>query len=256
MKKAAIGIGLGVLLAAFSFVPQAQASAFMTITVGGASVTCNNTAAACSGGFTSAMGSSSITFTGTVGGYTLTDVILTSNNPGTASLADTQDVKLGIQNVSAGATALVVDYGVNNFTLPVGAGTLSASSSGTMTTGAGGSVNSEAFRSWERNDNTLVAGPGGASFVSIANPCTFASAAPPTQTATGCNTASLGSGTVTAPFALTSQETITTQIGFNGQFTGTTDLTAAAVPEPSTVILLGTGMMFVAGRQYRKRKKS
>ena len=103
MKRAVIGIGLGVLLA-LSFVPQAQAAAFMTITVGVASVTCNNTGAACGavtgGTFTSAIGANTITFTGTVGGYTFNDVTLNSNGPGTSALAFTLDTKTQITHVS------------------------------------------------------------------------------------------------------------------------------------------------------------
>ena len=59
-------------------------------------------------------------------------------------------------------------------------------------------------------------------------------------------------------FALTSEEVITTPIGSITNWTGTTALTASVtptVPEPSTILLLGTGMLIVAGRQWRKGKK-
>ena len=253
MKRAMIGIGLGVLLA-LSFVPQAQAAAFMTITVGAATVTCNNTAAACGGGFTSALGANTITFTGTVGGYTFNDVTLNSNQPGSAAVAFTLDTKTQVTHVS-GADSATINYGVNGFTSPVGAGTLSASQSGTLTSGAAGGT--ETFRSWERNDNGLTAGPTGATAVSTTNPCTFAASAPPVQACSG-PTLTIGSPLVAAPFALTSEEVITTPIGAITNWTGTTALTATVtpvIPEPSTVVLLGTGMLMVAGRQYRKRKK-
>ena len=260
MRHVLIGLAVGIGAALLS-VPHAEASSFMTITVGGSSVTCNNSTAAslalCPTSFTTAVGANFMNFTGTVGGYSFggggtTGIELTSNNPGTADLAETiaSLTNVSHNNNSGGPTAQI-DYGVNFFTLPTGPSTLSASNSGTMTRGAAGDA--ETFRSWERNDNTLAAGPAGTTAVSIANPCTFTAGAPPTQACMG-STMVLGSPNVTMPFALTSQEIITTSVNFVGSFTGNTDLTPVASPEPSSLVLLGTGLLVVAGRQFRKSR--
>jgi hypothetical protein len=165
------------------------------------------------------------------------------------------DTKTAVTHVS-GTDSAMINYGVNGFTAPVGSGTLSASQSGTLTTGAAGG--NETFRSWERNDNGLTAGPAGATAVSTTNTCTFAASAPPVGACFG-PTATIGSPTVTAPFALTSEEIITTPVGSISNWTGTTALTATqpppTIPEPSTVLLLGSGMLFLAGRKFRNRQK-
>jgi hypothetical protein len=191
------------------------------------------------------MGSNTITFSGTVGSYIFPDVTLNSNQPGTSALASTD---LAIASLHFfGTDSAVIDYGVNGYTSPTGLATLSASQTGILSTISGFS-GSGAFQSWERNDNALTAGPTGATAVSNASDCVFT-----TLLCTG-PTATFGSPTVTSPFALTSRETVTgTPLFVLSTFRGTTNLTA--VPEPSSVWLLGTGMLILAGRQIRKYRK-
>lgn len=164
MKQVLIALVVGIG-AALLFAPHAEASSFMTITVGLSSVTCNNSTAAsltaCPVGFTSAVGANFMDFTGTVGGYVFggggtIGLELASNGPGTPGLAETIDTKTAVNHVS-GTDSAVIDYGVNNCALPTGLDLLSVSQSGTMSTGAAGDT--ESFRSWERNDNALVGGP-------------------------------------------------------------------------------------------------
>lgn len=262
MKSLLIGTAVVILLAV-TFAPQAEASAFMTITVGASSATCNNslaiTATNCGAGFTTVANANTITFSGTVGGYTLggtggvDGVQLTSNQPGNSALAQVADTKTQIIHVS-GADPLQIDFGVSGFTQPLGNGTLSATHSGTLTTGTSGQEN---FLGWERNDNALNPGPTGATAVSTTLNCIFPAAAPPVQACFG-PTNTLGAPTVTSPFAITGREIITTAIGSQTQWTATIALTATTppqIPEPSTLLLLGTGMLFLAGRGIRNRRK-
>jgi len=122
MKQVLIGLVVGIGAALLS-APHAEASSFMTITVGLASVTCNNSTAAslaaCPAGFTSAVGANFMDFTGLVGGYFFggagtNGIQLTSNGPGTAGMAETIDTKTSVMHLS-GTDPAVLDYGANNF---------------------------------------------------------------------------------------------------------------------------------------------
>ena len=265
MKRVLIAIAVGVLVT-LCYVPQASADAFLNITVGGTSVTCNTSLAVNAGtncliaqGFTAAFHGNGIQFTGTVNGFSFLPqgagdgIVLSSNNPGSPTYAFVLDSKAQVTNISNAVNDAVVDFGVNNFTQPpTGPLLLSASHSGTGTNITNVTDN-EAFRAWERNDNGLVAGGGGATATAAPANCVFPGTTPPARS---CNQSS-GSVALngTVPFSLTGQETIHLAVGDIASFQATSRVDAVAVPEPASVMLLGTGLLFLAGHRLRRRSK-
>src|SRR5689334_14602860 len=163
MKRPVVTVlGSAALLVAVS--PAARADAFLSLQNQAVIRTCDNSTAAgvaacLANGFTTVLGGNSIDFTGSVGGYSVFDLELTSNSPGTNALGFATDTKTNIQNVQAGATALVVSFAVNNFALPAGSPlTLSASQAATFINAAAGS--SQAFTGWGNAANTLAVATG------------------------------------------------------------------------------------------------
>lgn len=247
-----------VLIAAIALVvgysPAAQADAFLSLSNGSTTVSCNNSTSAgvtaCSAsGFATSLGSNSIIFAGgTVGGYAITQVSLTSNSPGSPAAAFALDTKTGATNVTGGASSLTVQFAVNNFTLPLGNPlTLSASQSGTFTVAAVG--DNEAFTAGGDAANSLTPLAG----VQDTTPlCVNASISPP-QTA--CSTAGIPTTFArSGAFALSGQEIISLAQGDVASFTATVAATPAAVPEPSSLLLLGAGMIILAGGRKLRRK--
>ena len=240
---------LGALLIA-GYSANANASAFMTLTVGTTTVSCDNSlpfvvGGNCLGGvgFTTTPNGSSITFNrALLGRYAVLSVGLNTVPFG----SQFGDIELGtfVSGLLPGSDILQIDFGVNGLTAPIGIQTLSATHSGFRTPEGGSGT--ETFRGWERNDNTLTPGPTGATAVSTTLPCILPTA-PPHQ-CTG-PTATFGGPNVTAPFALTGQAMINLEIDTLVQFTDTVALT----PEPNTLVLLATGMLLVAAT-VRTRK--
>jgi hypothetical protein len=255
MKRTLVTVlGSAALLVAVS--PTAKADAFLSLQNGVAVTSCNNSTAAgvtaCGlAGFTTSLGSASISFAGAVGGYFVNDLQLTSNSPGSAPIGFATDTKTAVANLTAGATALVVSFAVNNFALPAGSPlTLSASQAATFIQANPGT--SQAFTGWANAANTLAVATGGSS---VATPnCILAVPAPPVNS---CSTVGIPVLFARAGnFALNGQETITLNQGGVSSFQGSIAVTppATTVPEPGSLVLLATGVFgLVGGRRMFRR---
>jgi len=256
MKRTLVTVlGSAALLVVVS--PTAKADAFLSLQNGATLLACNNSTAAgvvacTAAGFTTVLGGNSIDFGGgAVGGYFVNDVALTSNSPGSPALAFVTDTKSAVQNLSAGATALIVSFAVNNFALPAGSPlTLSASQAATFVTAAVGS--SQAFTAWGNAANTLavVTGPP---FVTTPN-CVNNVIAPPENACSSVGVPVLfNRGGL---FALNGQQTINLNQTGVANFQGSIAVTPPnVVPEPGSLVLLATGLFgLVGGRRMFRRK--
>jgi hypothetical protein len=157
MKRSALGITVGVVLA-LSMVPRVEGSSLLRITVSGTTVNCSNETAAgvsacAAAGFSTVLNGNAISFSGTINGVLFgipgsSTLSKFGNVPGAASQAFILGGGTAVNN-SGAARTITIDFATNNFTQPVGTGSLLISQTANWTISGGG--DSQAFSAWQQH---------------------------------------------------------------------------------------------------------
>jgi hypothetical protein len=234
----------------------ASADAFLSLSNGATTLSCDNSTAAgvlacTASGFTTSLGSNTISFGGAVGGYNVANIFLNSNSTGTATLATVSDTKNTIENISAGDTNLTINFAQNDFILPAGATlNVGASQSATFSVATAGASNQNFTGFADGASNALDVG----GTASITPQCT-SPGSPPPGTSDCSTTGPIQSfARTSAMFTISGTEIIDLAQGESANFTATVNVTPVAA-EPASMLLLGAGFVAVAARLRQRRKQ-
>lgn len=195
-------------------------------------------------GFVSALGSNTIFFSGSIGGFSISALSVMGNQPGVSAAGS---VVASLTNVLHNSLAgnLQVDFGGNNFASPAGQGLfLSASDTGNW--GQSQGSDQVAFTAWGRVDNALdIGGDGGPSVTApncipgagLTTSCAVATTDVPFTRGPVGNYALTGRMIINQSTSDTLGASYTATVAANGPTT--------TVPEPISVVMVGPGLLLL-----------
>ncbi len=235
---------MGAAIAIFGASRPADASLILSVSgTGGATVTCDNSLGSCvTPGFASSLNANTMFFTGTVGQFSVAVTIASSNVPGAPTGATLAITSVNVQNIGATAGVFSLDLTGQGYTMPSST-IMALTNHGDLSTSTG-----------------VV--PGAQSVVQAAGAAEGTVIAP---ILTNCTMTNIPNDSCSSPsvlwtradanglFSLHDILTFNLQAGQIIQ-SGGSNLAATAVPEPASMLLLGSGLL-VAGRRLRKGKK-
>jgi len=193
-----------------------------------------------------------LTFSGTVGNFSVTLTAITSDNVSTGSSLNITNLSVSLKSgagLVSGGDKLAIDAAGTNYSLPVGP-TLTLASSGTATFTNSNSGDSLTYQSYLSTSNSSTAGAGTASGSST---LTSTGGVPPLSLSTPTNSATVTGRT--GNYALSSITQIDIVSLAHPSLVDTTgSAIATAVPEPSTMAIAGLGALGMIGYGIRRRK--
>jgi hypothetical protein len=173
----------------------------------------------------------------------------TSNSPGTGSLAKQLSAQADLDNPSAtNDYTIVINIAADGFTAPVTPPNITFFSHIGGTVAIGAASNTLKYLSCIGPDNLSTVCPSGLNS-GISAP-SIVSSASFSNDQTGLITS------LTGPFSLNEQLTVTLDPGADINFAASTLLTPVPVPEPVSIALLGIVLFFTVGSIRRKRNQA
>ena len=191
-----------------------------------------------------ASGTTNASFSGTIGGDAIVNLVAGTNSPGAGGIALLLGSDLSITDTGTGNVTLFITMGSTGFTTPVTPPNILFLSHIGGSVPFGDTANTMTYQSYVdsgNGQNVLGALTTGAQTPNVTGGAFDSSASPVTITS------------LTGTYSVTQYYAITLSAGSELNFAASTTLTNNAVPEPSSLVLGGIAVVGMIGYRVRRR---